>query len=83
MKAAPETTPEAEDEDRGPPVSEELLKQWYAVYRRAYYGANDTLANAIKSARGMFPGKFVSRDRIRKIAGGRVRGRKPGSSEVE
>jgi hypothetical protein len=84
-KAAPKTSPETEDEDeeKGPPVSDELLKQWFAVYRRAYYGPNDTIANAIKSARGMFPGKFVSRDRIRQIAGGRVRGRKPGSSEDE
>jgi hypothetical protein len=73
--------PTIEPEEKGPPVSEELLKQWYAVYGRAYHGSDDTLANAVDSARGMFPGKFVSRDRVRKLAGGRVRGRKPANSE--
>jgi hypothetical protein len=69
-----------EDAPKGPPVSEENLKAWYAVYRRAYQGSEDTLDNALKSARGMFPGKFVSRDRVRDLAGGRIRGRKPSGS---
>jgi hypothetical protein len=62
---------------KGPRVSEENLKAWYAVYQRTYLGPSDTLENAYQSARGMFPGKFVARDRVRKLCEGRKRGRKP------
>jgi hypothetical protein len=62
---------------KGPPVSDALLKEWYELYRRAYGGQpEDTLPNAWKSAQGMFPGKSVSRDRVRALAGGRKVGRK-------
>jgi hypothetical protein len=78
--SSPTSENETEPEQKGPPVSEEDLKQWYAVYRRTYQGADDTMANALKSARGMFPGKFVSRERVRVLAGGRRPGRKSGET---
>ena len=76
---------EPEDEDqgqKGPPVSETHLRQWYALYRSVYHGPGDTMEMALRSARGMFPGKFVSRDAIRKLAGGRTRGRKQRATET-
>lgn len=69
----PHETPEP---NRGQPVSEALLSGWYALYCQAYQGPADTLENALQSARGMFPGKFVSRDRVRALCAGRKRGRK-------
>jgi hypothetical protein len=60
-----------------PAVSQAHLKSWYEVYRAVYGGsAEDTLDSALSSARGMFPGRFVSRDRVRDLAGGRTPGRK-------
>jgi hypothetical protein len=60
----------------GPPVPDAVLRAWYELYRKAYQGSADTLENALNSARGMFPGKFVSRERVRNLVGGRKRGRK-------
>lgn len=80
-----EQTPEVDQAvpaAKGPPVSDELLRAWYELYCRAYQGPADTLENACKSACGMFPGKFVSRDRVRKLCGGRKRGRKSGSTDA-
>jgi hypothetical protein len=57
------------------PVSEDHLKAWYDLYRRVYTGAADTEAAAITSAAGMFPGKSVARERIRKLRGARPIGR--------
>jgi hypothetical protein len=74
-EATPATEPE-EPPEKGPPVSPELLKAWFEVYRRAYIGAADTEANAVASARGMFPGKSVSRERVRELRGAQKRGRK-------
>jgi hypothetical protein len=73
----PEPEPEEPIAEKGPPVSEEHLRLWYDLYRRAYQGAADTEATAIKSATGMFPGKSVSRDRIRALRGAQKPGRKP------
>ena len=73
--------PEAnEPTERGPPVSEAHLQAWYEVYRQVYQGAADTEDTAVRSARGMFPGKSVSRDKIRKLRGAQKRGRKPGET---
>jgi hypothetical protein len=66
---------------KGPPVSDAHLLLWYDVYREVYIGATDTLANAQASATGMFPGKFVSRDRVRNLCSGRKRGRKSKSDD--
>jgi len=70
------TDAEEGPKQKGPPVSEAALTAWYAAYRLAYVGSEDTLAKAYASAEGMFPGKFVSRERIRRLAGGRKPGRK-------
>jgi hypothetical protein len=67
----------AEPEQKGPPVAEGHLKAWYELYRQVYSGPADTEGNAIASAQGMFPGKSVSRDRIRALRGTQKRGRKP------
>jgi hypothetical protein len=69
----------APEEPKGPPVSETHLQAWFKLYGEVFSGPDDTLANALKSARGMFPSKFVSRDRVRKLCEGRKRGRKEGS----
>jgi hypothetical protein len=73
----PPPAPEPESPQKGPPVAEEHLKAWYDLYQRAYSGAADTEATAVASARGMFPGKSVSRDRVRALRGSQKRGRKP------
>jgi hypothetical protein len=71
--------PETEAEYRKlPPVSQAHLKVWFELYSQVYgESPQDTLPNAYQSARGMFPGRFVSRERVRDLAGGRTRGRKP------
>lgn len=61
-----------------PSVSDALLTAWYDLYLRAYTGAADTEANAVQSAQGMFPGKSVSRERVRELRGERMRGRPKG-----
>jgi hypothetical protein len=79
VKKAPEPEKPAEEpesEQKGPPVSEEHLKAWFALYRQVYSGPAETEANAVASARGMFQGKSVSRDRIRALRGTQKRGRK-------
>ena len=50
-----------------PPVSDALLQMWFDVYRKAYEGVEATEAEALESAEGMFPGKLVSRERVRKL----------------
>lgn len=62
------------------PVSDEHLRLWHELYQQVYQGSQDTLATAYKSAVGMFPGKFVSRDRVRKLCAGRKIGRKSSRS---
>ena len=61
---------------KGPSVSDEHLRAWFELYQKAYQGSQDTLANAHQSAVGMFPGKFVSRERVRQLCAGRKPGRK-------
>jgi hypothetical protein len=61
---------------RGPSVSEAHLAEWYALYRKAYTGHLDTEANALRSAQGMFPGKSVSREAVRKLRGAQKPGPK-------
>lgn len=71
----PAETEEAQA-DKGPPVSDEHLRAWHDLYRRAYSGSVDTEEMALSSARGMFPGKSVSRERVRALRGRQRRGRK-------
>jgi hypothetical protein len=63
--------------ERGPRVSDADLAAWYGLYKSVYEGAADTEDMAILSAQGMFPGKSVSRDRVRKLRGPQKRGRPP------
>lgn len=66
-------------QEKGPPVSTEHLNQWQQLYERAYGGTpQDTRANQLASARGMFPGKSISRERIRALFEARKPGRKTG-----
>jgi hypothetical protein len=79
VESAPPDSPKSEADEpiqKGPPVSEEHLKAWFDLYRRVYSGPIDTEATALASARGMFQGKSVSRDRIRAVRGTQKRGRK-------
>ena len=63
-------------QEKGPPVPEAALKAWYSAYQLAYKGAEDTEEMAIRSAKGAFPGKSASRERVRELRGERPRGRK-------
>ena len=67
---------ELEPEQKGPSVSPDHLRAWFDLYQRVYSGPADTEANALESARGMFPGKSVSRERVRELRGSQKRGRK-------
>jgi len=67
---------EAEPQESWPPVSDAHLNVWYELYRQVYTGATDTEDMALKSARGMFPGKSVSRAKIRTLRGAQKIGRK-------
>jgi hypothetical protein len=75
----PITPPEPEPDvpQKGPAVAPDHLKAWFDLYRRAYAAAADTEETALSSARGMFPGKSVSRERVRALRGEQRRGRKP------
>ena len=79
----PDAGASAPEEERGSPVSKTDLEAWAAVYKQAYGGKpEDTLTNALASAKGMFPGKFVSREKVRALVGGdRKTGRKPRAEE--
>jgi hypothetical protein len=79
-QTAPGRVEDPEPEQRGPPVSPDHLTAWFDLYRKAYSGSvADTEANALASARGMFPGRSVPRDRIRELRGSQKRGRKNAS----
>lgn len=67
-----------EPETKGPSVSPAHLQAWFNLYREVYKGKDDTEPNAIASAQGMFPGKSVSRQRIRDLRGKQKRGPKTG-----
>jgi hypothetical protein len=72
MMAEPDK-PAAAGEQPGPPVSDAHLKAWYELYKKAY--PDDSEDRAWQSARGMFPGKSVSRAKIRELRGSRDMGR--------
>jgi hypothetical protein len=82
LEVAPEApasvTAQASESDapQGPPVPQALLEGWHELYVRAYQGAADTEDIAVQSARGMFPGRFVARQRVRNLRGQQRRGRK-------
>ena len=76
-RPAPAKPQQPEPDQKGPRVPDTLLKAWYEVYQQAYQGAADTEDTAVVSARGMFPGKSVARERVRELRGEQKRGRKP------
>src|ERR1700733_2153234 len=81
--ATPPAIPRAPEPDvpqKGPSVASDHLKAWFDLYQRVYIGAEDTEEIALTSARGMFPGKSVSRDRVRELRGAQKRGRKASES---
>jgi hypothetical protein len=52
------------------------LKAWFEVYQQAYADtAADTEDMALKSAKGMFPDKHITRAKIRELRGQRPMGR--------
>ena len=74
----PEIEPAAPQPEKGPPVAEEHLRAWFEVFKKVYGGtARDTEGFAHRSAQGMFPDKFVARQRIRDLRGDQKPGRKP------
>lgn len=87
IKEAPLAADAAEPEDisvpKGPPVSNVDLKAWFDLYGRVYKGNDDTEANALASAVGMFPGRYVARRRIRDLRGEQKRGRKKQGGELD
>jgi hypothetical protein len=73
----PASDSEPELESKGPPVSTAHLKAWYSLYMSIYGGTiEDKEVFAVKSAQGMFPNKFVSRERVRELRGEQKRGPK-------
>jgi len=77
---APSDEPELSDRDL-PPVATAHLDQWAELYKQVYRGTEDTEPNAIASAKGMFPGKRVSRAKVRAYFPARKRGPKTDSAE--
>jgi len=77
LAAAAHQTDNPETEaQKGPRISAAALKAWFAAYMLVYQGTQDTEEMALKSARGAFPGKSVSRDQVRELRGAQKRGRK-------
>jgi hypothetical protein len=65
-----------EPAQKGPRVTDPHLEAWFDLFTKVYSGTvEDTEDRALESARGMFPGKSVTRDRIRALRGNRPMGR--------
>jgi hypothetical protein len=67
---------EPEPEPKGPRVSDAHLQAWFEFYKKVHSEAEDTEDRALESARKNFPGKSVSRDRVRSLRGTQRRGPK-------
>lgn len=66
---------QTDPEETGPPVSATDLRVWLEAYTEVYGGKpEDTVPFAWESAKGMFPNKSVSRQKVRDL----LAGRKPG-----
>jgi hypothetical protein len=70
---------DVDPEPKGPRVSDAHLQAWFEFYKKVHTEAEDTEDRALESARLNFPGKSVSRDRVRALRGSLRRGpkRKP------
>ena len=63
-------------EQKGPAVSDAHLQAWFDFYKAITAQAEDTEGHAWSHARRCFPGKTVSRDRVRTLRGSQRRGPK-------
>jgi hypothetical protein len=70
------TEPSQEPESKKPRVSDAHLQAWFEFYRKVHTEVEDTEDRAAEFARICFPGKSVSRDRIRALRGSLKRGPK-------
>jgi hypothetical protein len=70
------TTERKTEETKGPNVSPAYLQEWSELFLKVYPSAEVTLDRAWSSAKGMFPGKSVSRDAVDKLLPPRGRGRR-------
>jgi hypothetical protein len=77
VPALQQDKPDDAEQSPLPRVSDHLLRKWHDLYKEAYPGSQDIEERAIASATGMFPGKSVSRQRVRDLRGAQKRGRKP------
>jgi hypothetical protein len=75
-QAQPESSSVAELEPKGPRVTEPHLRAWFEFYKTVRSEAEDTEDRALESARKNFPGKSVSRERVRALRGSQRRGPK-------
>jgi hypothetical protein len=72
----PEASSHIGPEMKGPRVTEPHLKAWFVFYKAVHSPIEDTENRALQHARQCFPGKSVSRDRIRALRGTSKRGPK-------
>lgn len=73
---------DVEPEPKGPRVADAHLQAWFEFYKKVHSEA-DTEDRALESARMNFPGKSVSRERVRACAGASGAGRKRRSNNRE
>ena len=73
---AEELTAKAEETAK-PRIGDDPLAAWAELFKRLYPGADQDFA--LSSARGMFPDKHVSRDRVRAL----IPARRPGRPKIE
>jgi hypothetical protein len=72
----PEQSSEIESEQKGLRVTDPHLQAWFEFYKKVHGEAEDTEDRALESARMNFPGKSVSRERVRALRGSQRRGPK-------
>ena len=78
IKSLAPTVPQDDgSETKAPRVSDAHLAVWYEFYKATHSVNEDTEDRAVEFARQCFPGKSVSRDRIRALRGAVKRGPKP------
>ena len=71
---SPPLLKQEEPASEGKPVAASHLEEWYRLFQKAYPNASEDLA--LDSARGMFPGKSVTRASVRALRGTQKRGPK-------
>jgi hypothetical protein len=74
--ATPTTKQNVGPETKGPRVADAHLKAWFEFYKAVHPPSEDTEDRALEFARQCFPGKSVSRDRVRELRGNVKRGPK-------